>query len=98
MNEIVRGLELASLVERVQADVDRREIALQLTDEGRRRMAAGYKQILELEASALAPIPEGERTAFLERLDALAATLEGGQGEKRPPPRPVAGIRKRPAG
>jgi DNA-binding MarR family transcriptional regulator len=95
MNEIIQGLELASLVERVEADADRRAIALQLTDEGRRRMAAGYKQILALEAAALAPIAEGERGAFLEHLDVVAATLEAGQDEKRAPQRPVAGSYKR---
>ena len=95
MNEIIRGLELASLVERVEADGDRREIALQLTDEGRQRMAAGYKQILELEAAALAPIAEGERGAFLEHLDLVAATLEAGQGEKDTARKPLTDIRKR---
>jgi DNA-binding MarR family transcriptional regulator len=96
MNEIIQGLELASLVERVEADTDRREIALQLTDEGRRRMAAGYKQILDLEAAALAPIAEGERGSFLEHLDVVAATLEAGQeDEKRASRKPVAGSYKR---
>jgi hypothetical protein len=59
-------------------------------------MAAGYKQILDLEAAALAPIPEGERTAFLEHLDVVAAALEAGQqDEKRASRKPVAGSYKR---
>ena len=89
MNELIQGLEAGSLVERVDADVDRREIALGLTDEGTRRLAAGHKQVLEVEAAALAPLSDGQRRAFLDHLDACSATLEGGQGKKRAIRKPV---------
>jgi DNA-binding MarR family transcriptional regulator len=89
MNELIQGLEAGSLVERLEGDVDRREIALQLTDEGRRRLTAGHKQILEVEAAALAPLSEAQRRSFLDHLDACSATLEGGQRKRRAIQKPL---------
>ncbi len=76
MNVIIQGLESAGLVERVEATDSRREIALRLTDEGRRRMTAGQKRIVEVEAAALAFLPAGERGAFLDHLDACSTSIE----------------------
>jgi len=96
MNELVRGLENAKLVERLETDDARREIALQLTEEGRRRVAAGHKKILEVEAAAFEGMSEGQRRAFLGHLDALAATLdalaatvEAGRGKERASRKPA---------
>ncbi len=75
MNVLIQGLEAAGLVERVEATDGRREIALRLTDEGRRRMTAGQRRIVELEAAALGFLPEEERGGFLDHLEACAATI-----------------------
>jgi len=98
MNELIQGLEAGSLVERVGVDIDRREIALQLTDEGRRRLTAGHKQVLEVEAAALAPLSEGQRRSFLDHLDECSATLEGGRRKNRAIRKPIRrGRSRRPA-
>jgi DNA-binding MarR family transcriptional regulator len=94
MNEIVQGLVSANLVERLEADDGRREIALQLTDEGKRLVAVGQKRIIEVEATALAPLSERERRTFLEHLDACAAALAAGQSKERPAQRAVKRRRK----
>jgi DNA-binding MarR family transcriptional regulator len=83
MNEIIQGLVNARLVERLEADDGRREIALQLTDEGKRLVAVGHKRIVEVEAAALATLSKRERQTFLEHLDVCAAALAVGQGKAR---------------
>ncbi|WP_394821778.1 MarR family winged helix-turn-helix transcriptional regulator [Pendulispora albinea] len=94
MNELIRGLENAKLVERVEAEDGRREIALQLTSEGKKRVAAGHKQMFDVETAALEAMSEGQRRTFLKHLDAVAVTLEAGQGKKRAS-RAGGGVRRR---
>jgi DNA-binding MarR family transcriptional regulator len=89
MNDLVQGLEAGSMVVRLEPDVDRREIALQLTDEGRRRLKAGHKQILDVEAAALQPLSEAQRRSFLDHPDTCSATLEAGQRKERATRKPV---------
>jgi DNA-binding MarR family transcriptional regulator len=101
-NEVSRGLESAKLVERGETAQDRREIALHLTDEGRRLLAAGHEKMREVEEAALLGVPGGKQQAFLRYLDAMAATVEAGQGDEptvgksgRSGPRGSASPRKR---
>jgi DNA-binding MarR family transcriptional regulator len=95
MNELIQGLEAAHLVDRLAAGVDRREIALRLTDEGRRRLTAGHAHVLEVEAAALAPLAEGQRRSFLDHLDACSAKLEGERRKQRAIQKPITRRRTR---
>jgi DNA-binding MarR family transcriptional regulator len=84
MNELVQGLEGAKLVERAPTDAGGREIALRLTEEGRRQAITGQKRIIEVETKAFASFSKNERQRFLTQLEACAATLATGQAAERP--------------
>lgn len=77
MNEIIRGLVKAKLVARAADKGDpRREIALELTAEGKKRLLLGEQRSHAVESAALAALPEKEREKFLDHLTACAAILE----------------------
>ena len=73
ITQLVDRLEAEGLVARADDPKDRRSIRAELTDEGRRRQAAGVRAIEKAEREMLAHVSRPRQEALLELLQALRA-------------------------
>jgi len=71
ITQLVDRLEAEGLVARADDPKDRRSIRAELTDEGRRRQAAGVRAIEKAEREMLAHVSKPKQEALLELLQAL---------------------------
>jgi DNA-binding MarR family transcriptional regulator len=71
ITQLVDRLEADGLVTRSDDPRDRRSVRAELTDEGRRRQAAGLRAIEKAEREMLAHLPRPKQDALLELLQAL---------------------------
>ncbi|WP_243455774.1 MarR family winged helix-turn-helix transcriptional regulator [Sphingosinicella sp. BN140058] len=68
-------LEKAGLIERVTAEKDGRSLPVQLTDEGKRRAEAAFRDDMRVEAELLGALSEDEQLMLASLLAKLAASL-----------------------
>lgn len=68
-------LEKAGLIERLVAEKDGRSLPVQLTDEGRKRAEAAFREDMGLEAALLGALSEDEQAMLASLLAKLAASL-----------------------
>lgn len=95
--DLVDGLVAAGLVERRPHPTDRRVVLLDLTDQGRERLATGRARATEVTARATRALSAAERREMIELLAAVApadrpAEAPGRPGRPRgaaPPGRPA---------
>ena len=73
---VVKDLERRGFVRRRRDRNDERRLAIVLTAEGRRRVAADTVLEPDRLARALAALPEARRVALLDAVDALADAAE----------------------
>jgi len=71
MTQLVDRLESDGLVRRVDDPADRRSVKAAITDEGRKRQAAGVARLDELHKEFAAVADAGDRAAFGRLLSAL---------------------------
>ena len=74
ITQLVDRLEAENLVARVHDPHDRRSIRAELTEEGRRRQAAGGRVIQKVEAEIFANVPQEGREALRHLLRSLRET------------------------
>ncbi len=83
---LIDGLVARGLVDRRQEDTDRRRVALRLTDEGVRTLAAADRAVDDYLASIAGHLPAKEEAIALRSLELWARAMT----ESRQGPRPVA--------
>ena len=71
ITQLVDRLEADGLVSRADDPHDRRSIRAELTDEGRRRQAAGLRAIEKVERELLARVPKASQETLLGLLRSL---------------------------
>jgi DNA-binding MarR family transcriptional regulator len=77
ITQLVDRLEADGLVSRQADPADRRSVRASLTEEGRRRQAAGARAVLNAERKLLAHVSRPRQDALLELLQALREGAEG---------------------
>ena len=75
ITQLVDRLESEGLVARADDPRDRRSVRAELTDEGRRRQAAGVRAIEKAERDMLAHVSKPRQEALLELLQVLHAEV-----------------------
>jgi DNA-binding MarR family transcriptional regulator len=75
MTQLVDRLEAEKLVGRVADPQDRRSVRAELTQEGRRRQAAGVGALAEVERELFSHLPAQQRDALLEAARSLRGEL-----------------------
>jgi len=73
-------LERAGLIERVAAEKDGRSLPVQLTEEGRRRAEAAFREDMAVEAELLAALDADEQQMLAGLLAKLASSLADAPG------------------
>ncbi len=73
ITQLVDRLEAEGLVSRSDDPHDRRSILAELTDEGRRRQAAGVRAVERVERDVLAHLPKAKQDTLVELLRSLHA-------------------------
>jgi DNA-binding MarR family transcriptional regulator len=71
ITQLVDRLETEGLVSRADDPHDRRSIRAELTDEGRRRQAAGVRAVEKVERGLLAHLPKPKQDSLVELLRSL---------------------------
>jgi DNA-binding MarR family transcriptional regulator len=71
ITQLVDRLEAEGLVARSDDPRDRRSILAELTDEGRRRQAAGLRAVEKAEREILADLPKARQDSLIELLRSL---------------------------
>ena len=74
ITQLVDRLEADGLVSRAHDPHDRRSVLAELTDEGRRRQAAGLRAIEKAEQELLAHVPKPNQEALIDLLRSLSAS------------------------
>jgi DNA-binding MarR family transcriptional regulator len=71
ITQLVDRLQADGLVSRADDPHDRRSIRAELTDEGRKRQAAGLRAVERIERDLLAHLPKAKQDALVELLRSL---------------------------
>jgi len=74
ITQLVDRLEADGLVSRAHDPHDRRSVRAELTDEGRRRQAAGLRAIEKAEQELLAHVPKPSQDALIDLLRSFNAS------------------------
>jgi DNA-binding MarR family transcriptional regulator len=89
VSQLVSALESAGLVERQQAEADRRTRGLALTTSGARTLSSATALVSERLAGLLTDLPKPEADALTRLLERVEAALSGQPPPRRPhPPKP----------
>jgi DNA-binding MarR family transcriptional regulator len=95
VSQLVTALERAGLVERQQAETDRRRRGLALTTRGTRTLNSAGELVTERLAELLTDLPKPEADALTRLLERVEAALSGQPPPRRPRPHPPPHKRRR---
>lgn len=78
LTDRLNRLQKAGLISRPPSPEDRRSLLVQLTEEGRARAEAAFREDMAVEAALLAPLSAADRAALAALLRKLAAAVDAG--------------------